>query len=108
MIALSACSGEGDHPPPIGQGGGTYVPPVIVEVGGRSPGGSGGASAGTNGFSGSVGASGDTSFGGTAGDTSFGGTAGDTAFGGSDSVGGVSSFGGSDFGTGATFSSGGG
>jgi hypothetical protein len=103
-----ACSGV-DHPPPIGSGGrGQPMPPVIVEFGGTSAGG-------TPGQAGSVSTSGSLSdnfagngslAGGSVGDNSFGGTtiAGADATGGSlgDDVAGSSSIFGGNFSTGGT------
>jgi hypothetical protein len=111
MSALLACS-EADHPPPVGRGGEDGNPtPIIVDFGGSSHAGAGGAAAdgmGVDAFAGSSNDSGDSSFGGSNSsfggnesfggtDSTFGGTAGDTSSGananrgGNDGVAGTSS-----------------
>jgi hypothetical protein len=104
-----ACSGV-DHPPPIGSGGrGQPMPPVIVEFGGTSAGGSTPGQAGSLSTSGSLSDNfaGNGSLAGSGvGDDSFGGTttAGAGATGGSlgDGVAGSSSIFGGNFSTGGT------
>jgi hypothetical protein len=95
VSALLAC-GEADHPPPVGRGGDDGNPtPVIVDFGGTSHAGTGGAATdgmGVDTFAGSRNDSGDASFGGSNSsfggsdsfggtDSTFGGTAGDTSSG---------------------------
>lgn len=102
MSSLAACSGEGERPPPIGEGGNTRTPPIVVDSGGRPGDGQAGTSNVPVGAGGTNGIPGQGSFSGAdaggsfsvAGTLSFGGVNG-TSSAGTLSFGGVDGFSGS-------------